>query len=99
MQRDLRLNVPRQQLLEFDEAVDEGEGHLGSEHGVLAPADARIDLEDRVTGLLDGDRNDLADLRNILGRLIADDRDAAKADVVKLMQRGLHPDARREVRK
>src|SRR5262249_9652191 len=88
-----------QQLLEFDEPVDERERHLRPEYRVLAATDARVDFEDRVSGLLERKWDDLADLRNILGRLTAYDRDAAETDVVQLMQRRIHSNARREMRK
>ena len=42
LQRDLRLHIARQELLEFDEAVDESERDLRTEHGVFAAADARV---------------------------------------------------------
>src|SRR5262245_13567609 len=99
LERDLRLDVARKQLLELDEAVDERERHLRSEHRILAAAYARVRLENRVARLLNGERDDLADLGDFLRSLITDDRDAAKADVVEFVQRCLHPDAGRQMGK
>jgi hypothetical protein len=98
-QRDLRLRVAAEQFVELDEAVDEIERQLGAEDALFLAADPGVTLENGQSRLLNGQRDDLADIRQLLGVLIADRGEPAEADVLKLMDACPHAHARRALRK
>src|SRR6185436_15420531 len=93
--RNLRLHIARQELLEFNEAIDKTERDLRAKHRVFAPTNACVAFKDRIARLLNGEGHDLADIGNVLGRLSTDDRHSAETDVVQLMKCGSNPHARR----
>src|SRR5262249_46063388 len=88
----------RQEFVEFDKTVDETERKLRSEDGIFAPADARIGFKNRIARLLNGERQNFADIGDVFGGLAAKHCDAAKTDVMQLVKRRLHSDARRKMR-
>ena len=94
--RDLRLGVAGQELVELDEAVDEVEGDLGTEHRALGAADARGTFEDRQTGLLNAERDRLAHFRHVVMAQLGQRRQAAETDVVQTVCGGTHAHTRRE---
>src|SRR5205085_9128593 len=77
--------------------VDQAEGDFGAENRVLPACHPRVGLENRLSRLLDGNRNDLAGTGKVLGvgGLVADHRQSAKTDVLQLAGRRADANPRR----
>src|SRR5690348_3289411 len=97
--RDLGLRIAGEQLVEFDEAIDEIEGNLRAEHRVLGTADARRRFEDRQTRLLDTEIDGFSYRQIVVVRVLRKRRQPAQTDVVKAIGHRTNADARRQVGK